>query len=224
MGILALLTRQTPKDIADERERIQEMLDAHLQFSDEAQQKMLDYVHFIEARLAGLPCEIEAGLDPKQIGKILGESLRQHFVQSGVPDSVAGLQATTAAMANVQKQLVIALRDLTDRDSGVAAKVETANYYVAQTLERRTRALDELVHQFKTDLLHIWIPLTTSATMLIGLFFGMEIQGCRDAGSGPVIQSASAPTSGSSAPNNAHPAKSTPRRSSAIGSKNSTTP
>jgi hypothetical protein len=36
MGILALLTRHTPKDIADERERIQSMLDARLQFSDES--------------------------------------------------------------------------------------------------------------------------------------------------------------------------------------------
>jgi predicted secreted protein len=131
MGILALLTRHTPKDIADERERIQAMLDAHLQFSDEAQQKMLEYVHFIEGRLAELPAEIEAGLDPQQIAKILGESLRQHFVSPGVPDTVAGLQATSAAMGNVQKQLVIALRDLTDRDSGIAARVETANrHYV----------------------------------------------------------------------------------------------
>jgi hypothetical protein len=46
MGILALVTRHTPKDIADERERIQEMLDCHLQFSDESQQKMQGYVHF----------------------------------------------------------------------------------------------------------------------------------------------------------------------------------
>src|SRR5580693_5581133 len=87
MGILALLTRHTPKDIADERERIQEMLDLHLQFSDESQQKMLEYVHFIEGRLAGLPSEIEVGLDPQQIAKILGESLRQHFVSSGVPET-----------------------------------------------------------------------------------------------------------------------------------------
>jgi hypothetical protein len=64
MGILALLTRHTPKDIADQRERIQAMLDAHLQFTDEAQEKMLGYVHFIEGRLAGLPSEIETGLDP----------------------------------------------------------------------------------------------------------------------------------------------------------------
>ena len=180
MGILALLTRHTPKDIADERERIQAMLDAHLQFSDEAQEKMLGYVHFIEGRLAELPSEIEVGLDPQQIAKILGESLRQHFVSSGVPETVAGLQATSTAMGNIQKQLIGALRDLTDRDGGVAARVESANRQIVQTLERRTRALDELLHEFKTDLLRIWIPLATGATMMIGLFAGMEIQGCRD--------------------------------------------
>jgi hypothetical protein len=189
MGILALVTRHTPKDIADERERIQEMLDLHLQFSDESQQKMLEYVHFIEGRLSELPSEIEVGLDPQQIAKILGESLRQHFVQSGVPDTVAGLQATTAAMGNVQKQLSGVLRDLTDRDSGVAARVESANRHVVQTLERRTKALDELLHEFKTDLLRIWIPLATGATLLIGLFAGMEIQGCRDSGPAPLTQS-----------------------------------
>jgi hypothetical protein len=188
MGILALVTRHTPKDIADERERIQEMLDLHLQFSDESQQKMLEYVHFIEGRLAELPSEIEAGLDPQQIAKILGESLRQHFVQSGVPDTVAGLQATTAAMGNVQKQLSGVLRELTDRDGGVAAKVESANRSLAQSLERRTRTLDELLHEFKTDLLRIWIPLATGGAMLIGMFAGMEIQGCRDSGPPPLTQ------------------------------------
>lgn len=180
MGILALLTRHTPKDIADERERIQEMLNLHLQFSDESQQKMLEYVHFIEGRLSELPSEIEVGLDPQQIAKILGESLRQHFVQSGVPDTVAGLQATTAAMGNVQKQLGAALRDLTDRDGGVAAKVESANRYVVQSLERRTKALDELLKEFKTDLIRIWIPLATGGAMMVGLFIGMEIQSHRD--------------------------------------------
>ncbi len=189
MGILALLTRHTPKDIADERERIQAMLDAHLQFSDEAQEKMLGYVHFIEGRLAELPSEIEAGLDPQQIAKILGESLRQHFVSSGVPETVAGLQATSTAMGNTQKQLIGALRDLTDRDGGVAARVESANRQIVQTIERRTRTLDELVHEFKTDLLRIWIPIVTGAAMLIGLFAGMEIQECRDSEPPPVTQS-----------------------------------
>lgn len=193
MGILALLTRHTPKDIADERERIQEMLDLHLQFSDESQQKMLEYVHFIEGRLAGLPSEIEVGLDPQQIAKILGESLRQHFVSSGLPETVAGLQATSTAMGNIQKHLIGALRDLTDRDGGVAARVESANRQIVQTLERRIKVLDELLHEFKTDLLRIWIPLATAATMLIGLFAGMEIQGCRDSQATPVAQSSPTP-------------------------------
>ena len=193
MGILALLTRHTPKDIADERERIQAMLDAHLQFSDEAQEKMLGYVHFIESRLAELPSEIEVGLDPQQIAKSLGESLRQHFVSSGVPETVAGLQATSTAMGNTQKQLIGALRDLTDRDGGVAARVESTNRQIVQTLERRTKALDELLHEFKTDLLRIWIPIVTGAAMLIGLFAGMEIQGCRDLEPAPITQSSSMP-------------------------------
>ena len=189
MGILALVTRHPPADIAAERERIQEMLDLHLQFSDESQQKMLEYVNFIEGRLAGLPSEIEVGLDPQQIAKILGESLRQHFVSSGVPETVAGLQATSTAMGNTQKQLIGALRNLTDSDGGVAARVESANRQIVHTLEHRTKALDELLHEFKTDLLRIWIPLATAATMLIGLFAGMEIQGCRDSGPTPLPQS-----------------------------------
>lgn len=88
MGILALLTRHTPKDIADEREHFQELLETHRQFSDEAQQRMLGYVHELESRLADLPCEIEAGLNPKEIAKILGESLRQCFLRSGVQETV----------------------------------------------------------------------------------------------------------------------------------------
>jgi predicted secreted protein len=51
MGILALLTRHTPKDIADERERFQELLELHLQFTDEAQQKMRGYVRELETRI-----------------------------------------------------------------------------------------------------------------------------------------------------------------------------
>jgi predicted secreted protein len=41
MGILALLTRHTPKDIAEERERFQELLEVHRRCSDETQKKTL---------------------------------------------------------------------------------------------------------------------------------------------------------------------------------------
>jgi hypothetical protein len=180
MGILALLTRHTPKDIANERERIQQMLDSHIQFSGEAQQKMLGYVHFIEDRLASLPCQVEAGLDPQQIARLLGESLRQHFVQSGVQDTVAGLRATATAMAGAQTKLTRALTELSDSRGGVVAQVESANWRISNTLEERTKVLDSFLREFKTNLLCIWMPIVAGATMIVGLFAGMSIQGCRD--------------------------------------------
>jgi hypothetical protein len=180
MGILALLTRHTPKDIADERERLQGLLEAHQQHSEQAQQNMLGYVHKLESRLADLPGEIEAGLDPKQIAKMLGESLRQHFLRSGVQDTVSALQTTSAAMTSAQKELSTALRALSDSHGGVVAQVERANKRIEYSLESRVKTMDALLHEWKSDLLHIWIPMVAGACMLIGLFGGIEIQGCRD--------------------------------------------
>jgi len=65
---------------------------------------MLGYVHELESRIANLPSEIETGLDPKQIARMLGESLRQHFLRSGVLDAVSALQTTSAAMTGAQKE------------------------------------------------------------------------------------------------------------------------
>jgi hypothetical protein len=181
MGILALLTRHTPKDIADERERFQELLELHRQFSDETQQKMLGYVRELEARISDLPREVKGGLDPQQIAKILGESLRQHFIQSGISETVKGLQAITAVMTSSQRELTTALHNLSDSHGGVAAQVEYANNRIEHSLERRAKTLDALLHEWKSDLLRIWIPLISGAAMVIGLFEGIEIQGCRDA-------------------------------------------
>ena len=190
MGILALLTRHTPKDIADERERFQEMLDLHRQFSNEAQKKMLGYVHELDARISALPGEIEAGLDPQQIAKLLGESLRQHFLQSGITATVKGLQTTGAALTAAQKELSTALRTLSDSHGGIVAQVESANNRLTYSLESRAKTIDALLHELKGDLLRIWIPLACGATLLVGMFCGMEIQGCRDSPS----EAATAPT------------------------------
>jgi hypothetical protein len=59
--------------------------------------------------------------------------------------------------------------------------VERANNRIEYSLESRTKTMDALLHECKSDLLRIWIPMVAGACMLIGLFGGMEIQGCRDA-------------------------------------------
>jgi len=180
MGVLALITRYTPKDIADERERFHEMLDLHRQFSDEAQQKMLGYVHELEARISALPSEVKAGLDPQQIAKLLGESLRQHFLQSGITATVKGLQTTGTALTAAQKELSAVLHTLSDSHGGVVAQVESANNRLTYSLESRAKTVDALLRELRGDLLSIWIPLACGATLLVGMFCGVEIQGCRD--------------------------------------------
>ncbi len=202
MGVLALLTRNTPKDIAEERERFQQLLEAHLQCSQDAQQKMLGYVSELEHRLAYLPGEIEAGLDPEQIAKLLGESLRQHFLHSGVPDTVKALQVTSTTMTNAQKELSAALRSLSDSHGGVVAQVERANKRVEYSVEHRMNRLDELLHEWKGDLVRIWIPMIAGASLLVGMFGGMEIQGCRDA---DALPAAAVTTPSPSAPDAANP-------------------
>lgn len=123
MGVLALLTRHTPKETADERERFQKLLELHRRFSDEEQQKMFGYDRDLEARIPDLSKVIKAGLDPQQIAKMLGDRLRQNFLQLGVPETVKGLQATSAAMTSSEKELTTALHNLSDSHGGVVAQV-----------------------------------------------------------------------------------------------------
>ena len=132
------------------------------------------------ARISDLPRGIKAGLDPQQIAQMLGESLRQHFLQSGIPDTVKALQSTGSAMTSVQKELANALHNLSDSHGGVVAQLRCANNRLEYSLESRAKTIDALLHEWKSDLLRIWIPMIAGAAMLIGLFGGIEIQGCRD--------------------------------------------
>jgi hypothetical protein len=166
------------------------MFELHQQFSEEAQQKTVRYVHELESRLSGLPSELEAGLDPEQIAKLLGESLRQHFLNSGILDTVKGLQATSSAMTAAQKELSTALRHLSDSHGGVVAQVQHANNRLEYSLESRAKTIDMLLHEWKSDLLRIWITLIAGAAMLIGLFGGIEVQSGRDSAAATPTQTA----------------------------------
>jgi hypothetical protein len=58
--------------------------------------------------------------------------------------------------------------------------------------------MDVLLHEWKRDLLRIWVPMVAAASMLIGLFGGMEIQGCRDAATAAATPSQTAAQPGAS--------------------------
>lgn len=64
-------------------------------------------------------------------------------------------------------------------NSPVARRRASGNR-LTHSLENRATANDALLHDWKSNLLRIWIPLIAGAARLIGLFGGIEIQSCRD--------------------------------------------
>ncbi len=80
MGILALLTRETPAEIAAERKSLRKILESSASQANAVEKRMEEYASRLESRLTRLPKELEAGLDQPRIAKLLGESLRQCFV------------------------------------------------------------------------------------------------------------------------------------------------
>jgi len=180
MGILALLTRHTPKEIAEERTRFQEVLVRYEQCSNDTQEKMLEYLNALDTRIATLPEEIEEVLNPGNLAKFLGESIRQQFLRSGLPKTAEALQACSATIAKAEADLGRALARLCDNHYGVLAEVESANRRVTYSLESRAKSIDALLFEVRHDILRLWVPILCGAALLIGLFGGMSIQSWRD--------------------------------------------
>jgi hypothetical protein len=168
MGILALLTRETPAEIAAERKALRRILESAVSRADEIEKRMAGYTLRLELRLTQLPKELETGLDPLRIAKLLGESLRQSFQQSGLPDTARALDQSYSEMNSVQKQLVKALRELDHPDIGVIAKVRSVNDSLLRSMATRAHQIDDLLGRLERQVWAIWLPVVASAALALG--------------------------------------------------------
>jgi hypothetical protein len=172
MGILALLTRETPAAIAVERKSLQKILENVLSKADEVEKRMAAYTSRLESRIAQLPKELETGLDQPRIAKLLGESLRQCFQQSGLPDTARALDQSCSEMNSVQTQLVNVLREVAHPDIGVIAKVRSANESLFRSMTARAQQIDDLLGRLEKQVWAIWLPVVASAALALGFFLG----------------------------------------------------
>jgi hypothetical protein len=171
MGILALLTRETPAAIAAQRKSLQKILENALSKADEVEKRMAAYTSRLESRIAQLPKELETGLDPPRIAKLLGESLRQRFQQSGLPDAARALDQSCAEVNSVQKQLVNVLREVAHPDIGVIAKVRSANDSLVRSMAR-AQQMDDFLVRLEKQVWAIWLPVVASAALALGFALG----------------------------------------------------
>ena len=172
MGLLALLTRETPAEIAAERKSLQKILESSASQANVVEKRMAGYASHLESRLAQLPKELETGLDPPRIAKLLGESLRQCFQQSGLPDTARALDQSCSEMSSVQTQLVNVLREVAHPDIGVIAKVRSANESLFRSMTARAQQIDDLLGRLEKQVWAIWLPVVASAALALGFFLG----------------------------------------------------
>ena len=172
MGILALLTRETPVAIAVERKSLQKILENALTKAGEVEKRMAAYTSRLESRIAQLPKELETGLDPPRIAKLLGESLRQCFQQSGLPDTAKALDQSCSEMNSVQEQLVNVLREVAHPDIGVIEKVRSANDSLLRSMTTRALQMDDFLVRLEKQVWAIWLPVVASAALALGFALG----------------------------------------------------
>src|SRR4029077_8459976 len=89
----------------------QKILETSASQASAVEKRMEAYTSRLELRLAQLPKELETGLDPPRIAKLLGESLRQSFQRTGLLATCSALSQSCTELNSVQKQLLSVLRE-----------------------------------------------------------------------------------------------------------------
>jgi hypothetical protein len=145
MGILALLTRETPSAIATERRQLKKTLETSASQANAVEKRVEAYTLRLESRLAQLPKELETGLDPPRIAKLLSESLRQCFQRSGLPDTGSALSQSCAELNSIQKQLLNVLREVAHPDVGIVGRTRSANDSLLQSMAIRAQGMEDFL-------------------------------------------------------------------------------
>jgi len=172
MGVLALLTRETPAEIAAERKILRKILEVSATQASEVEKRMEQYAARLESRLSQLPKELETGLDPPRIAKLLGESLRQSFQRSGLPDTTKALGQSCSEMNSVQKQLLNVLREVAHPDVGELARIRSANDSFLRSMTTRAQQMDDFLARLQKQVWAIWLPTVAGAALALGFVLG----------------------------------------------------
>ena len=181
MGVLALLTRETPAAIAAERKLLRSLLESSASQANAVEKRMEQYATRLESRLTQLPKELETGLDPPRIAKLLSESLRQCFQRSGLPDTGLALSQSCAELSSVQKQLRNVLREVAHPDIGVIARTKSANDSLLRSMATRAQQMEDFLVRLEKQIWATWLPVVASAALALGLVLGIWFANARQA-------------------------------------------
>jgi hypothetical protein len=99
-----------------------------------------EYSSQVNARLAALPSEIAAGVDPKLIAESMSEIFRQRLRETGLVDTTAHLKLATADLSKLTSELTTTLKPAAGEYRGIAAALAAET----SKLARNAREVEEL--------------------------------------------------------------------------------
>src|SRR5713226_2474306 len=150
IGLLALLIREAPQAVAREREQLAQLLETSLATIHAVGEAGQAYQQQLDGRLTRLPADLAQGISPEAIARAITESLRQQFVQSGLPATANALTALSRQLTKATGQLQRAAGQLSactgiaeqargaiDRmTTSVSKATDTAHWAVADLAQR----------------------------------------------------------------------------------------
>jgi hypothetical protein len=207
IGFLALLIRGAPHAVAVERAQLSQLLEtsvATIQAAGEAGQV---YQRQLDERLTRLPSDIAEGISPEAISRAIAESLRQQFVQSGLPATVDALTALSRQVTEATGPLQRAAGEL-NASTGIADQarraIDQVQISVANATASAERAVAELTHQVRVEWTRA-LYVVCSAAWLFGVAGGVAFEGWRSTGIQVEPQPIAIPTTGTEPSSSAAP-------------------
>jgi hypothetical protein len=183
IGLLALLIREAPHAVAREREQLAQLLEASLATMHAAGGAWEAYHQQLDDRLTRLPADLAHGISPDAIARAIAESLRQQFVQSGVPATADALTAISKQLTQATGQFQRAAEQLR-ACTGVEEQARGAMDQMRRSLSNAThtaqRSVVELTQQLRAEYTRA-IYMLCGAVWLFGIVGGIGFEHWRGA-------------------------------------------
>jgi hypothetical protein len=175
MGLLALITREGPVEMASERNQIAAILKAALESMQAMQESSAAWHEQLDDRLLSLPSEIAQGISPRAIAERLAESLRQHFVQSGIPQTAEALALAAKKMNDTTVEFQRVAAALAGCYASTVKNADSAIADITRNIRQATddarRSMAEIRTSFFFDY-KLSLAVLSSSALVLGLILG----------------------------------------------------
>jgi hypothetical protein len=175
MGFLAIVTRQAPAEIASERDRLAAILDQSVKAIQSARHEMIAFHRRLDERLTRLPSQVSEGINPQTIAAVLGESVRQNFIESGLPETAESLTVVAKQTKQVAADFDRSSKYLANSYRVAAEDARKSLEDMRLTIQTATNSAKqcatELTHTFLRE--YKWSVLVLcSAALAVGFSLG----------------------------------------------------